>query len=328
MMTHLSPASRPPGRARVVITRELPGRGAELLERAGHEVVVRSAPGPASAEELRELVSSADALLCTLTDRIDASLLDAAPRLRAIANYAVGYDNVDLDALAARGIPLGNTPDVLTDATADLTMALLLAAARRLPEAQRRVLDGAWTTWEPADLLGLELAGARLVIVGAGRIGRAVATRAAAFGMTIRFVGRGDDLHAAIADADVISLHAPLTPTTHHLLDAAAFSAMRRGAILVNTARGGLVDQDALAAALHDGRVRAAALDVTDPEPLPPSDPLLRAPNVLVLPHIGSATDRTRAAMSERAARNLIAALAGEPMPWPVQATGEARRQA
>jgi glyoxylate reductase len=311
-----------------VITRELPGRGAELLEQAGHEVIVRRAAGPASTEELYELVAEADALLCTLADRIDAPLVATAPRLRAVANYAVGFDNVDLAALAARGIPLGNTPDVLTDATADLTMALLLAAARRLPEAQRRVLDGAWTTWEPADLLGLELAGAQLVIVGAGRIGRAVATRAEAFGMTVRFVRRDDDLHAALRTADVVSLHAPLTPQTHRLLDADAFAAMRPGAILVNTARGGLVDQVALASALHDGRLRAAALDVTDPEPLPLTDPLLRAPNVIVLPHIGSATDRTRAAMSERAARNLLAALAGAPMPWPVPLGDQASRQA
>lgn len=318
MMTHPSPASPSPSTARVVITRELPGAAAELLAGAGHEVVVRRGAGPATRDELHHLVVDADALLCTLTDRIDADLLAAAPRLRAVANYAVGYDNIDLAALAARGIPLGNTPDVLTDATADLTLALLLAAARRLPEAQRRVIEGAWTTWEPADLLGLELAGAQLVIVGAGRIGRAVAARAAAFGMAIRFVGREDDLHAALGAADVVSLHAPLTPETRHLLDAAAFGAMRPGAILVNTARGGLVDQVALAEALHAGRLRAAALDVTDPEPLPPHDPLLRAPNVIVLPHIGSATDRTRAAMSDRAARNLIAALAGEPMPWPV----------
>lgn len=317
-MTDPSPATQSSRAARVVITRELPGPGADLLRRAGHDVIVRSAPGPASADELRALVADADALLCTLSDRIDGQLLAAAPRLRAVANYAVGYDNLDLAALAARQIAVGNTPDVLTDATADLAFALLLAAARRLPEAQRRVIDGAWSTWEPADLLGLELAGARLVIVGAGRIGRATGTRAEAFGMTVEYVGRHDDLHAALGRADVVSLHAPLTAQTHHLIGAEALRAIRPGAILVNSARGGLVDQVALAAALHDGRLRAAALDVTDPEPLPPTDPLLHAPNLIALPHIGSATDRTRAAMSERAARNLIAALAGEPMPWPV----------
>lgn len=318
MMTHPSPATQSARAARVVITRELPGPGADLLRGAGHEVIVRSAPGPATPAELRALVTDADALLCTLSDRIDADLLAAAPRLRAVANYAVGYDNLDLPALAARQIAVGNTPDVLTDATADLAFALLLAAARRLPEAQRRVTDGAWSTWEPADLLGLELASSRLAVVGAGRIGRAMGTRAEAFGMTVEYVGRHDDLHAALGRADVVSLHAPLTPQTHHLIGSEALRAIRPGAILVNTARGGLVDQIALAAALRDGRLRAAALDVTDPEPLPPTDPLLRAPNLIVLPHIGSATDRTRAAMSERAARNLIAALAGEPMPWSV----------
>lgn len=303
---------------RVVVTRQLPGNGLDVLRAEGHEVVVRAAPGPATEAELRALVADADALLCTLTDRVDADLLAAAPRLRAIANYAVGFDNIDLAATAARGIPVGNTPDVLTGATADLAMALLLAAARRLPEAEARVRTGAWRTWEPDDLLGLELGGARLVIVGAGRIGRAVAQRAEAFGMQVAFVGRHDDLHAALGRADAVSLHAPLSAATQHLIDAPALAAMRRGAILVNTARGGLVDQVALAEALRTGQLRAAAIDVTDPEPLPADDPLLGAPNLIVLPHIGSATDRARAAMTERAAQNLRAALAGEPMPWPV----------
>ncbi len=243
MMTHPSPATQSAHAARVVITRELPGPGADLLRAAGHEVIVRSTPGPATPAELRALVADADALLCTLSDRVDAGLLAAAPRLRAVANYAVGYDNLDLPALAARQIAVGNTPDVLTDATADLAFALLLAAARRLPEAQRRVTDGAWSTWEPADLLGLELAGSRLVVVGAGRIGRAMGTRAEAFGMTVEYVGRHDDLHAALGRADVVSLHAPLTPQTHHLIGSEALRAIRPGAILVNTARGGLVDQ-------------------------------------------------------------------------------------
>ncbi len=317
-MTHLSPTTQTTVAARVVVTRPLPGTGLELLRRAGHEVVVRTAPGPATDRELRELVAGASALLCTLTDRVDAALLDVAPGLRAVANYAVGYDNIDLAECAARGIAVGNTPDVLTDATADLAMALLLAAARRLPEAEARVREGRWSTWEPADLLGLELSGATLAIVGAGRIGRAVGRRAAAFGMHVVEVGRHDDLHAALAGADVVSLHAPLTPATRHLIDAAALATMRPGAILVNTARGQLVDQVALAAALHRGHLRAAALDVTDPEPLAADDPLLRAPNLIVLPHIGSATDRTREAMTERAARNLVAALAGAPMPWRV----------
>lgn len=305
--------------AHVVITRPLLEVAEQRLRAAGHFVTVLGHDGPLGPPALRKAAAEADALLCTLADRIDAELLGAAPRLRAVAVYAVGFDNVDLHAAAARGIAVGNTPDVLTDATADLAMALLLAAARRLPEGEREVREGRWATWEPLGLLGLELAGARLCIVGAGRIGRATGRRAEAFGMHVEYVGRGDDLRAALGRADVVSLHAPHTPQTAGMLDAGAIAAMRPGAILVNTARGTLVDQDALAAALHRGHLAAAALDVTDPEPLPPSHPLLAAPNVIVLPHIGSATVKARTAMAERAAGNLIAALAGEPMPWAVQ---------
>ncbi len=317
-MTDLSPAAPPTAPGRVAITARLPGEPERRLREAGHEVAHRTDAGPATASELRALAEGADAVLCTLSDRIDAAFFDAVPSVRAVAVYAVGYDNIDLEAARARGVRVGNTPDVLTDATADLTMALLLAAARRLPEAQAQVREGRWRDWDPAGLLGLELRGAALAIVGAGRIGRAVRERAAAFGMSVELVGRGDDLHAALGRADVVSVHAPLTPETDGLMDRAAFAAMKRGAILVNTARGRLVDQLALAEALHSGHLRAAALDVTEPEPLPADDPLLSAPNLIVLPHIGSATGRARAAMGERAARNLIAALAGEPMPWPV----------
>ncbi|MBJ7472362.1 MAG: D-glycerate dehydrogenase [Solirubrobacteraceae bacterium] len=307
--------------AKVVVTRQLPAGPLDLLTDAGHEVLVRESTQPPSSTELQALVADADGLLCTLTERIDGALLNAAPRLRAIAVFAVGTDNVDLEATGARGIPVGNTPDVLTDATADLAMALLLATARRLPEAAANVTTGEWTTWEPLGFLGLELRGARLCVVGAGRIGRATGERAAAFGMQVDYVGRGDDLHAALARADVVSLHAPLTDQTHHLIDAAALAATKRGAILVNTSRGGLVDQVALAEALRSGHLAAAGLDVTDPEPLPATDPLLTAPNLLVLPHIGSATHAARERMAERAARNLLAGLAGEPMPWPVTAS-------
>lgn len=311
--------------ARIVVTRPVPGSGLDRLREAGHTVVVREASLPPTPDALRALVQEADGLLCMLSDRIDAALLSAAPRLRAIAVFAVGWDNVDLDAAAARGIAVGNTPDVLTDATADLALALLLAAARHLPAAADQVRTGGWRTWEPRGFLGLELRGARLCIVGAGRIGRATADRARAFGMEVTFAGRGDDLHAALASADVVSLHAPLTPATHHLIDEAALGAMPRGGILVNTARGGLVDQAALAAALRDGQLGAAGLDVTDPEPLPADHALLTAPNLIVLPHIGSATTAARAAMTDRAAANLLAALAGAPMPWPA---GPPRRDA
>ncbi len=207
---------------------------------------------------------------------------------------------------------------MLTGATADLTMALLLAAARRLPEGEREVREGRWQTWEPQGLLGLELDGATLCIVGGGRIGQAVARRAAGFGMRVQIVGRGDALEPVLATADVISLHCPLSDQTRGLIGAREFSIMRPGAILVNTARGQLVDQVALRAALERGQLSAAALDVTDPEPLPPDDPLLGAPNLIVLPHIGSATHAAREAMTERCARNVLAALQGQPMPWAV----------
>jgi glyoxylate reductase len=303
--------------AQVFVTRRLAGSALERLVAAGHAVSVHPGDLPPTGAELAAGVATADGLLCLLTERIDRAVIDAAPRLRAIANYAVGSDNIDVVAAAARGIPVGVTPGVLTDATADLTMALLLSAARRLPEAQQAVMNGGWTTWEPRAWLGLELRGARLAVVGFGRIGQAVAERAAAFGMEVEPVHRDDDLHAALARADAVTLHCPLTPATHHLIDAAALAAMKPAAILVNTARGGIVDQVALAAALRDGVIGAAALDVTDPEPPPAGDPLLSAPNLLVLPHIGSATVAARERMADMAVDNLLAALAGAPMPHP-----------
>jgi glyoxylate reductase len=300
------------------VTRALPGDGLERLA-AAHTVRVHPGASPPTRAELEDGIRDADALLCLLTDRVDAALLAAAPRLRAIANFAVGFDNVDLEAAAGRGIAVGVTPDVLTDATADLAFALILAAARRLPEAAADVRAGRWRTWEPQGWLGTDVHGATLAIVGPGRIGRAVARRAAGFDMPVITVGRGDDLHAALAQADVVSLHAPLTAGTRHLIDDAALAAVKPGAILVNTARGGLVDQAALARALHDGRLFAAALDVTDPEPPEPGEPLLQAPNLLVVPHIGSATRTARARMTELAVENLLAALDGRPMPHPAR---------
>jgi glyoxylate reductase len=302
--------------AHCVITRSLPGDAPARLTRAGHEAEVLG-DRPPTPERLRERVRDAEGLLCLLTDRIDAELLDAAPRLRVIANYAVGSDNIDLDAARERGIAVGVTPDVLTDATADLTFALLLAAARGIVGAQADVRAGRWSTWEPAGWLGHDVHGATLLVVGPGRIGQAVARRATGFDMRVLTAGRDADLPALLARADVVSLHAPLTDATRHLIDAAALEEMRPSAILVNTARGGLVDQGALAAALRDGVIAGAALDVTDPEPLPPGDPLLRAPNLLVTPHIGSATHTARRRMAALAADNLVAGLAGEPLPHP-----------
>jgi len=301
--------------ARVLVTRRLPFPALDRLA-AAHDVSVWEDDLPPAPERLRELVADVEGLLCLLTDRVDAALLDAAPKLRAIAVYAVGTDNVDHAVTRARGIPVGNTPGVLTDATADLAFALILAAARRLPEGERAVRAGEWRTWEPAGWLGLELSGATLGIVGAGRIGQAVARRAEGFGMTV-ITSRPTPLPELLERSDVVSLHVPLTNATRHLINADTLARMKPGAILVNTARGGVVDQVALAQALREGRLGAAALDVTDPEPLPPDDPLLDAPNVLVLPHVGSATHATRARMADMAVDNLLAALAGEPMPHP-----------
>lgn len=302
--------------SKILVTRRLPFPALERLASV-HDVETWPGELPPAPEELRALAADADGLLCLLTDRVGQELLDAAPRLRAVAVYAVGTDNVDHAAARARGIAVGNTPDVLTEATADLAFALILAAARRLPEAAAAVrTPGGWRTWEPAGWLGLELHGATLGIVGAGRIGAAVARRAAGFGMRV-LRHRPLPLERVLAESDVVSLHVPLTGATRHLIDAGVLAAMKPGAILVNTARGGVVDQAALADALHSGHLGAAALDVTEPEPLPADHPLLAAPNLLVVPHIGSATHAARARMADMAVDNLLAALAGEPMPHP-----------
>ncbi|MDX6699330.1 MAG: glyoxylate reductase [Solirubrobacteraceae bacterium] len=300
--------------ARCFVTRALPGGALDRLG-AEHELDVWAQRMPPPPETLRERSADAEGLLCLLTDRVDARLLDAAPRLRAISNLAVGADNVDVAAAARRGIPVGYTPGVLTETTADLAFALILAIARRLPEGERAVRAGEWLTWEPAWLLGRDVHGATLAVVGPGRIGQAVARRAQGFGMDVRMVGRGDDLHEALEGADFVSLHTPLTAETRHLVDDAFLRTMSTTAYLVNTARGGLVDQDALARALHAGTIAGAALDVTDPEPLAPDHALLQAPNLLVLPHLGSATHATRERMADLAVDNLLAGLAGRPLP-------------
>ena len=302
--------------ARVFVTHELPFPALERL-RAAHDVDVWPKPAPPPPEELRLRAAHADALLTMLTDRVDDDLLAAAPAVRAVANLAVGTDNVDLEAARRRGVQVGNTPDVLTAATADLAMALLLASARGLTAGEARVRSGDWGPWQPAEDLGADLDGATLGIVGLGRIGQAVSDRASAFGLRVvhRSRSSGLPLGDVLERSDFVSLHAPLTPDTRHIIDADALRRMRPTAHLVNTARGGLVDQRALAQALQAGEIAGAALDVTDPEPLPPDDPLLRAPNLIVVPHIGSATRRTRARMADLAVDNLLAALAGRPMP-------------
>jgi glyoxylate reductase len=305
--------------SRILVTRHLPFEALDRLK-AEHDVDVWEHDEPPPADVLRERVADVDGLLTMLTERVDDALLDAAPRLKAVANMAVGTDNIDLEATAARGIAVGNTPGVLTDTTADLAFALLLAVARRLPEGAAEVREGAWGPWQPAHGLGADVAGATLGIVGWGRIGQAMARRGEGFGMEVIHSSRssGLPLHELLGSADFVSLHTPLTPATRQLIDAPALALMKPTAFLINTARGGVVDQAALRDALIERRIAGAGLDVTDPEPLPADDPLLDAPNLLVVPHIGSATVRTRERMAAMAADNLLAALAGRPMPHPV----------
>jgi glyoxylate reductase len=301
--------------ARVFVSRRLPGSALDRLA-AQHDVDLWPGEDPPAPDELREHTAQADGLLSLLTERVDAALLDASPRLRVVSNYAVGVDNIDLAAAAERGIPVGHTPDVLTDATADLAFALLLAAARKLPEAVAAARAGGGK-WGPGDHLGHSVHGQTLGIIGFGRIGRAVAQRASGFEMTVlaHNSSSGVALDEVLERSDFVSIHCPLTPATHHLIDAPALARMQAGAILINTARGPIVDQAALRTALLDGTIAGAALDVTDPEPLPPDDPLWDAPNLIVLPHIGSATRAARERMAEMAVDNLLAGLAGEPQP-------------
>jgi glyoxylate reductase len=311
----------------VLVTRALPEGWLDRLHAACDVVTGPAGTGgwdPGVAARLPD----AEGILCLLTERVDAQILARAPKLRVVSNMAVGVDNIDVAACTARGIPVGHTPGVLTDATADLTLALLLSAARRLPEAAADVRAGRWSTWSPTGWLGTDLAGARLGLIGLGAIGTAVARRAGGFGMDVvydsrtrrpevetalgvRPVGR-DEL---LATSDFISVHVPLSSETRHLIDAAALSKVKPTAILINTARGPIVDPVALQQALGEGRLAGAALDVTDPEPLPPDAPLLSAPNLLVVPHIGSATHGTRRAMASLAIDNLLAGLRGEPLP-------------
>lgn len=305
-----------------VATFALPERAATLLREAAE------LRGPAG---WRDHLAGADALLPLLTERVDAALLAAAPRLRVVACATAGYEHVDVAACRARGVVVTHTPDVLTGATADLTWALLLATVRRLPQAERNLRAGEFTGWGFGDYLGGDLEGATLGIFGMGRIGQAVARRAAGFGMRVVYHSRTPlqteveaalgarfvDADALLAESDVLSLHAPLTPATRHWVDAAALRRMRRGAYLVNTARGPLVDEAALADALASGQLAGAGLDVYEEEPrVQPR--LLALPNVVLLPHIGSATERTRLAMATLAVRNARAVLAGEPPLTPV----------
>jgi lactate dehydrogenase-like 2-hydroxyacid dehydrogenase len=293
----------------------------------------RLVAGPVDATRLDPALSArlpeAEGLFTLLTIRVDEKLLERAPRLRVVSNMAVGVDNIDLAACTRRGIPVGNTPGVLTDGTADLAMSLLVAAARRLVESYQDARAGRWSTWSPTGWLGADLKGAVLGIVGAGKIGQAVAERARGFGLRLiytdsdrlpefekRLGATFRTLPDLLRESDFVSLHVPLTPQTRALINPETLKLMKPSAILVNTSRGPVVETDALLRALKEGWLAAAALDVTDPEPLPPDHALFAQPNCLIVPHIGSATHNTRRQMALRACENLLAGLEGRRLPF------------
>jgi glyoxylate reductase len=318
-------------RPKVYVTRKVPEQALEILRSvADISVWDREDVPPPRPVILREL-AQADGVFSLLTDRIDAEVMAAAPRLKVISNFAVGFDNVDIPAATKRGIVVTNTPDVLTETVADFTVCLMLAAARRLVEADHYTRDGKWKTWEPLLLAGQDIHHATLGLIGLGRIGAAVARRAQGFGMRVLYydVVRREDLERSLSityrslddvlrDSDVISVHVPLSEQTRHLIGRAQFASMKNTAVFVNTSRGPVVDQRALAEALTSRRIFAAGIDVFEQEPVSSDDPLLKLGNVIVVPHIASASIPTRIRMATLAAENLVAVLQGKRPPNPV----------
>jgi glyoxylate reductase len=309
----------------VLVTRRLPSAVLARLE-STCQVDLHTGAAAIAAADLHARAAGASAIVCLLTDTIDAAVLDAAgPSLKVIANVAVGYNNIDVAACRARGVVVTNTPDVLTNACADFTWALILAVTRRLGEGERVVRAGTWPGWGLDYMLGTELRGKQLGLVGLGRIARAVADKAPAFGMRVAYTSRSAELDGAtampldrlLATSDVVSLHVPLTPATTHLIDRKALAKMRRTAYLINTARGPVVDEEALAWALRERLIAGAALDVYEKEPVVHPD-LLALENVLLIPHLASATTETRTAMADLAVSNVLAVLAGQPPVTPV----------
>ncbi|MGI9647915.1 MAG: 2-hydroxyacid dehydrogenase [Acidimicrobiia bacterium] len=314
-------------RPQVVITRRPPGSAVEAIgSEAGVWLWEEDRPIP--TDQLHQAVGNARGLYCMLTDAVDQALLEAGPELTVVSTMSVGVDNIDLGACTERGIPVGHTPDVLTETTADTAFALMMAAARRLGEGRDFVRAGSWKRWEPDLLLGHDLHGSTLGIIGLGRVGRAIARRAAGFSMRVIYHGRDRlpaveaelgvvhrSFEALLAESDHVVVATPLTPGTAHLIDSRALTRMKATATLVNISRGGTVDSDALAAALESGVIAAAGLDVTDPEPIPADHPLVGLPNCFIIPHLGSSSRRTREAMADLAAANLLAGLRQEPMP-------------
>lgn len=315
---------------KVFVTRRIPPEGMKLLSSAGAcEAVVWDSDEPVPRTELLKGVQGAAGILCLLSDRIDKEVLDAAgPGLKVISTLSVGFDHLALEEIKQRGIRVGYTPDVLTDATAELTVALLLATARRLPEGVQEVKTGGWSTWKPLWLCGYGLSGSTVGIIGLGRIGLAIAQRLKPFGVRrLLYSGRSEKPQAAqvnaefvamdqlLSESDFIVVSCALTPETQGLCDKTFFSKMKNTAVFVNTSRGAVVNQEDLCEALQNGVIASAGLDVTTPEPLPTDHPLLKLNNCVVLPHIGSATYSTRGVMSSLAARNLLAGLHGDQMP-------------
>lgn len=322
--------------AHIYVTRNIPDIGLHLLRAAGHEVTVHEKDAPPSHEELVGLLSQQpyNALLSLLTDTIDEAVLDAAPHLKIVSNYAVGYNNIDLAAATARGVVVTNTPGVLSDTVAEFTVALMLALLKRIPEADQFTRNGHYTGWAPELFIGSDLAGATLGIVGAGRIGTGVATRAArGFAMKVLYHDTAPhpliekeasaqyvpDIDTLLAQADVVSLHVPLVPETRHLINAERLGRMKPSAYLINTSRGPVIDEAALVAALKGGTLRGAALDVFEHEPAL-ADGLSQCHNAIITPHIASASEQTRAKMSEIAAQNIIDVLAGDTPQYVVEA--------
>ena len=312
---------------KVFVTRLIPEEGLAMVREAT-DMKVWEGELPPPHNVLLDEVREIDGLLSLLTDKIDAALMDSNPRLKVISNFAVGYDNIDIPAATARGIPIGNTPGVLTDTTADLAFTLMMAAARRIQESIDYVRTGRWKTWGPKLLMGQDIHGATLGIVGFGRIGQGMAKRASGFGMRVLYydVYRRQDLEQSMGvsyadmdtllrESDFVTIHTDLNETTRHMMNAAAFAKMKPTAIVINTARGPIVDPQALYDALKSGKIGGAALDVTEPEPIPTDSPLLTLPNCLIVPHIASASVATRGKMAQMAAANLIAGLRGEKLP-------------
>jgi len=311
---------------RVFITQRIPEPGPSLVREVADEVVMNPDDRVLSPEELRAGVAGTDAVLCLLTDRIDASVLEAARGCRVFANMAVGYNNIDVEAAGRLGIQVTNTPGVLTEATADLTWALLLGVARRVVEGDVEMRSGRFPGWGPFYMLGGDVTGRTLGLIGPGRIAQAVARRAHGFGMKILYHGRhpspdldalgahGVELDRLLAESDFVSLHVPLSAETRHMIDARAFGLMRPSAYLINTSRGPVVDEAALVVALREGRIAGAGLDVYEDEPRMAAG-LAESPRTLLLPHLGSATHATRAAMARIAAENLVAVLRGQGPP-------------